>query len=349
MRFVINLKQREPSVSEIIRIGLDTSKHVFQVHGVDGGEGAVLRRQLRRGALERFFAKLAPTLIGLEACGASHYWARRLIGLGHKVRLLPPQYVKPYVKRGKNDRIDAEAICEAMSRPSMSFVPVKSEAQQTGAMLLTVRDLLIKQRTMLINAIRGHAAEFGVTGAKGAGQVKALLDRAREELPALAFALLSIQARLLEGLEAELKGIETQMMAWHRSHEVSRRLAGIPGIGPVGAMTLVLRVPDPKAFRSARHFAAWTGLTPREDSTAGKHRPGRISRQGDEALRRLLVLGATAMIRLAKSGRGSPWLMELLKRRPPKLAAVALANKMARIAWALMVSGAAYRGAAAAA
>ena len=334
-------------MNEIIRIGLDTSKHVFQLHGVDAQEKPVLRRQLRRAQVEPFFADLAPTLIGLEACGASHHWARRLTALGHEVRLLPPQYVKPYVKRGKSDSVDAEAICEAMSRPSMSFVPVKTEEQQAGAMLLTVRDGLIKQRTALINSIRGHAAEFGVTAAKGACRVKEVLACAEAELPVLAFRLLSLLGEQLEALEATLKTADAELRAWHRGNALSRRLAGIPGIGPVGAMALVLRVPDPRAFASARGFAAWAGLTPRLSGTAGKNRPGRISKQGDAMLRRLLVLGATAVIRRAKEGKGSAWLLGLVARKPPKLAAVALANKTARIAFAMMISGEAYRGAAA--
>jgi transposase len=336
-------------VNEIIRIGLDTSKHVFQLHGVDAQEKPVLRRQLRRAQVEAFFANLAPTVIGLEACGASHHWARRLRALGHEVRLLPPQYVKPYVRRGKSDSLDAEAICEAMSRPSMSFVPVKTEEQQAGAMLLTVREGLIRQRTTLINMIRGHAAEFGVTAAKGACRVKELLARAEAELPALAFRLLSQLGTQLAALEDTLKAVGAELMAWHRGNALSRRLAGIPGIGPIGAMALVLRVPDPTAFTSARGFAAWTGLTPQLSGTAGKNRPGRISKQGDEMLRRLLVLGATAMIRRAKQGKGSAWLLGLVARKAPKLAAVALANKTARIAFAMMISGEPYRGAAPAA
>jgi transposase len=330
-------------MEQIIRIGLDTSKHVFQVHGVDGSERAVLRRQLSRGQVEKFFAGLPPTAIGLEACGASHYWARVLGELGHDVRLLPPQYVKAYVKRGKNDGIDAAAICEAMSRPGMRFVPVKSEDEQAAAMLLSVRDLLVKQRTMLVNAIRGHAAEFGVIGAKGVGRIADVLGRARESVPKLAWDLLAVLAGQLEVLEIQLGKIEKQLRAWHRENERSQRLATMPGIGPVGAMTMVLRVPDPTVFRSGRHFASWIGLTPREHSTAGKQRLGKISREGDEALRRLLVVGATSVIKLAQRGKGPAWLLALLKRRPAKVAAVALANKMARIAWAMMVSGEVYR------
>jgi len=336
-------------VSEIIRIGVDTSKHLFQLHGVDARGKVVLRRQLRRAQVEVFFAAMPEVEVGLEACGASHHWGRRLSALGHEVKLLPPQYVKPYVKRGKSDSLDAEAICEAMSRPNMRFVPLKSEAQQAGAMLLTVREGLIKQRTMLITMIRGHAAEFGVTAAKGACRVKELLARAEAELPALAFQALSQLAELLASLEEKFKQANAALMAWHRDNALSRRLAGIPGIGPVGAAALVLRVPDPSAFASARSFAAWAGLTPRLSGTAGKMRPGRISKQGDAMLRRVLVLGATAVVKQARHGKGSPWLLRLVAGKAPKLAAVALANKMARIAFAMMRSGKTYRGAQAAA
>jgi transposase len=329
----------------IIRIGLDTSKHVFQIHGVDENEKAVLRRQIRRSEVAKFFAKLAPARIGIEACGASHHWARVLRGLGHQVLLMPPQYVKPYVQRGKNDAIDAEAICEAMSRPTMRFVPVKTAERQAALMMLGVRDLLVKQRTMLINALRGHAAEFGVTAPKGPQQVAELLRRvaAEESVPALAREMLGMLAGQLEVLNAKLKAIAVRLMAWHREEQTSRCLATIPGIGPIGGVSFALKVPDPKAFRSGRHFAAWIGITPRENSTAGKHRPGKISREGDESLRRLLVLGATAVIQQAKAGRASAWLLGLLARKPKKLAAVALANKMARIIWAMMVSGETYR------
>ena len=329
----------------IIRIGLDTSKHVFQIHGVDENEKPVLRRQLRRGEVEKFFAKLAPTRIGIEACGASHHWARVLRSLGHEVLLMPPQYVKAYVQRGKNDAIDAAAICEAMSRPQMRFVPVKTAEQQAALTMLGVRDLLVKQRTMLINAIRGHAAEFGVTVAKGPKQVAELQRRlaADEGVPVLAHEMIDLLAGQLEALNARLKAIEARLMAYHRQDQTSQCLATIPGIGPIGGVSFALKVPDPKVFRSGRHFAAWIGITPRENSTAGKHRPGKISREGDESLRRLLVLGATAVIQQAKEGRTSPWLLGLLARKPKKLAAVALANKMARIVWAMMVSGETYR------
>lgn len=330
----------------IIRIGLDTAKHVFQVHGVDENEQAVLRRQLRRSEIEKFFRKLAPTRIGLEACGASHYWARLLRGFGHEVVLLPPQYVKPYVKRGKNDANDAEAICEAMSRPGMRFVPIRSAENQAGLMLLGVRDLLIKQRTMVINTIRGYAAEFGVIAAKGPVKVAELLQQAHAEeagVPALALDMLGLLGAQLDVLDAKLKLIEARLMASHRENPVSQCLASQPGIGPIGAVSFALRVTDPKSFRSGRHFAAWLGLTPKENSSGGRHRQGRISRQGNEALRKLVVLGATAVIRFAKPGPALPWLLNLLARKPKKLAAIALANKMARTLWAMMVSGELYR------
>jgi transposase len=343
---VIDAIQQGSRPMSIIRIGLDTAKHVFQVHGVDAAEQPVLRRRLGRNAVARFFAKLPPTRIGLEACGAAHYWARVLQGLGHAVVLLPPQYIKPYVKRGKNDAIDAAAICEAMSRPDMRFVPPKSAEQQAALTMLKVRDLLVKQRTMLINALRGHAAEFGVVAAKGVGKVGELLQRLAAEdaeVPAPALEMLRLLASQIAAIDIKLKAIDAKLMAWHKADPVSQCLASHPGIGPIGAVSFALKVPDPKGFRSARHFAAWLGLTPKENATGGRSRPGRISRQGDEGLRRLLVLGATTVIQFAKPGRATPWLLGLLARRPRKLAAVALANKMARILWAMMVSGELYR------
>jgi transposase len=295
----------------------------------------------------KFFAKLAPTRIGMEACGASHHWARMLRGLGHEVVLLPPQYIKPYVQRGKNDKIDAEAICEAMSRPKVQtrLVPIKTVEQQAALTMLGVRDLLVKQRTMLINAIRGHAAEFGVTVAKGPKQITELLQRLAtdEGVPELAREMINVLAGQLVPLDAKLKAIEARLMAWHRHNQTSQLLATIPGIGPIGGVSFALKIPDAKAFRSGRHFAAWLGITPRENSTAGRQQLGRISKQGDEDLRRLLVLGATAVIQQAKPGRASPWLLGLLGRKSKKVAALALANKMARIIWAMMISGETYR------
>jgi transposase len=336
-------------VKQIIRIGMDTSKNIFQLHGVDAAEQVVLRKRLSRKQMVAFFAKLPPTEIGMEACGAAHYWARMLGGFGHEVRLIAPQHVKPYVKRNKNDGRDAEGLCEAMSRPTMRFVPVKTAEQQAALMLAGQREQMVARRTQLGNMIRGYAAEFGVTEAKGLDKIELLLARIAQDacVPALARELFAVQGREYVHLQVELKAIEIQLRAWHRANADSRRLAQIPGVGPIGATGLVMKTPDPRAFSSGRHFAAWIGLTPKDHSTAGKTRLRKITRAGDERLRCVLVAGATAVIRQAKQGRGhpSPWLMALLKRKPAKLAAVALANKIARIAWKLMVSGESYDGA----
>jgi transposase len=336
-------------VKQIIRIGMDTSKTIFQLHGVDAAEQVVLRKRLGRKQMVAFFAELPPTVIGMEACGAAHYWARVLGGFGHEVRLIAPQHVKPYVKRNKNDGRDAEGLCEAMSRPTMRFVPVKTAEQQAALMLAGQREQMVARRTQLGNMIRGYAAEFGVTEAKGLDKIELLLARIAQDacVPALARELFAVQGREYVQLQVALKAIEIKLRAWHRANADSRRLAQIPGIGPIGATGLVMKTPDPRAFSSGRHFAAWIGLTPKDHSTAGKTRLGKITRAGDERLRCVLVAGATAVIRQAKQGRGhpSPWLMALLKRKPAKLAAVALANKIARIAWKLMVSGESYDGA----
>jgi transposase len=334
-------------VNQIIRIGMDTSKHIFQLHGVDAAEQVVLRRKLRRHQMLEFFAKLPPTVIGIEACGAAHYWARELRKLGHEVKLIAPQHVKAYVKRNKNDGRDAEGLCEAMSRPTMQFVPVKTEEQQAALMLAGVRQQLIARRTQLSNAIRGYAAEFGLTAAKGLDKIEPLLAQIAQDktAPAMARELFALQGKDYARLKIELKAIEAKLMAWHRANADSRRLAQIPGVGPIGATALVMKAPDPRLFRSGRHFAAWIGLTPKDHSTAGKTRLGKITRAGDEMLRSVLVAGATSVVKQAKHGRGSPWLLALLKRKAPKHAAVALANKIARIAWKLMVTGESYDGA----
>jgi transposase len=334
-------------VDKISRIGMDTSKQIFQLHGVDENERVLLRRKLRRKEVMVFFAGLAPTVVAIEACGGSHHWARELGRLGHAVKLIAPQFVKPYVKRGKNDAADAEALCEAMSRPTMRFVPMKSAESQAALMLAGLRDRLVRNRVQLANAIRGYAAEFGLIAAKGRGKIEALLARLQADatLPALARELFAEHAKEYAQLKVQLEAIDAKLMAWHRGNELSRRLVRIPGVGPIIASLLAMKAPDPHAFRSGRQFAAWIGLTPKDHSTAGKVRLGVITRAGDETLRSLLVVGATAVIWQIRRGTGrhpSPWLVELVKHKPPKLAAVALANKTARIAWKLMITGEIY-------
>jgi transposase len=316
---------------------------------VDAAEQPVLRKRIGRKQMLEFFAKQPPTQVGMEACGAAHYWARELTRLGHDVKLMAPQHVKPYVKRNKNDGRDAEGLCEAMSRPTMRFVPVKTAEQQAALMLTGLREQMVARRTQLGNMVRGYAAEFGITAAKGLDKIEPLLAEIAqdESVPAPARDLFALQGRQYVQLQTELKAIEARLRVWHRANPDSRRLAQIPGIGPVGAPELVMKTPDPSAFASARHFAAWIGLTPKDHSTAGKTRLGKITRAGDERLRSILVAGAFAVIKQAMHGRGhpSPWLVALLKRKPPKLAAVALANKNARTAWKLMMTGERYDGA----
>jgi transposase len=331
---------------EFKRIAIDTAKHVFTIHGVDEQERTVLRRELRRAQVEPFFAKLAPTEIALEACAGSHHWGRVLGRLGHRVKLVPPQYVKPFVKRAKNDRIDAEAISDAASRPGMRTVPIKTLEAQAATMVVKHREMLVAQRTQTINALRGHAAEFGIVAAKGEQHVTELLSvlAAHPVVPSVAREMFAEMGRHIADLDTKINALDRQLLAQHKANPVSRLLADIPGVGPITAITMALTV-DPANFESGRHFAAWLGLTPREHSTGGKRRLGKISKAGNERLRSLLVVGATAVVRFAKPGRksASAWLLGLLERKPRKVAAVALANKMARVIWAMMARGEAYR------
>jgi transposase len=334
-------------MSQIKLIGIDTSKAVFTLHCVDAAGRPVQQINLRRAQMIPFFRKVPPTEIAMEACGSSHHWARELTALGHAVRLIPPQYVKPFVKRAKNDRNDAAAICEAAGRPGMRFVPVKSAEQQAQGMVLKVRDTLIGQRTQLVNTLRGHAAEFGVIAARGISQIGPLLEAIEAEtaIPPAAREMLTLLGREIEHLDAKLAEIQVKLTAMHKNNPHSQLLATIPGVGVVTALALAVEI-DPAAFKSGRHLAAWIGLTPKEHSTGGKQRMGGISRAGNERLRQLLVVGATAVIKVAtRPGNklATEWLLKLLERRPRKLAAVALANKMARTVWSMMASGEVYR------
>jgi transposase len=326
------------------RIAIDTSKHVFTLHGVDELDRPILRRNLKRAEMEAFFGKLAPTEVVMEACGGAHHWARLLNHLGHQVRLIPAQYVRPFVKRAKNDRTDAAAINDAASRPDMPAVPVKSADQQANRMIFKHRELLIGQRTAAINALRGHATEFGIIAAKGVVQVTALLDKlaSEEALPTAAKNMFAQMGEHIRALDQQIDALDAELLALHKADPMSQLLAEVPGIGPISAITLALTI-EPQHFASARHFAAWLGLTPKEHSTGGKPRLGKISKAGNERLRSLLVVGATAVIRHIKPGKSSAWLLALCARKPRKLAAVALANKTARIVWAMMVRGEAYR------
>jgi len=315
----------------ITTIGFDIAKSVFQVHGVDAVGQVIVRRQLKRRQVIEFFQKLPPCLVGIEACASSHYWSRELQALGHRVRLMPPAYVKPYVKRQKNDMADAEAICEAVTRASMRFVPTKTPEQQSG-----------------LNAIRAHLAEFGVIAPVGRKGVEELLrvvaDPNVERVPEVVRACVAALGSQLLSLKKQILDFDRMIMAWHRSNQTSKRLNCIPGVGPLLATALVASVADPKTFRSGRNFSAWIGLVPKQHSSGGRDRLGSISKQGDRYLRSLFVAGALAVIRYAKihGSKHRPWLTALLARRPTKLAAIALANKLARMAWAMMATGARY-------
>jgi len=336
-------------MQSISTIGLDIAKSVFQVHGVDAAGQVVVRRQLRRGRVLAFFEKLPPCLVGIEACASSHYWSRELQVLGHPVRLMPPAYVKPYVKRQKNDATDAEAICEAATRPSMRFVPTKTVEQQSCLMLHRARHLFIGQQTAVINSIRAYLAELGIVAPVGRRGVEQLLeivaDTTDRRLPEVARVCLAALGSQLRALKAQILEFDRRIIAWHRSSATSRRLDAIPGVGPALATALVASVADAKAFRSGRDFSAWVGLVPKQNSSGGKDRLGSISKQGDRYLRSLFTAGALAVIRYAKihGTRHRPWLTALLARRPTKVAAIALANRLARMAWAMMARNERYK------
>jgi transposase len=334
-------------MGEISTIGLDLAKNVFQVHGIDASGGVVLRRQLRRGAVEKFFAQLPPCMVGLEACGSAHHWARVIGRYGHQVRLMPPAYVKPYVKRNKNDGRDAEAICEATSRPTMRFVPVKSVGQQATMAVHTTRALLVRQRTMVANSLRAALSEIGIVAAQGVEGLRELmtkLEAPNEEVPETMRGALLLLAKHWEVLDADERALEQQIAKAARSNHEARRLMEVPCVGPIIASTVLAKVPDPSVFRSGRDFAAWIGLTGRDRGTGGKHRPGRISKQGDRMLRALLISGASAHLRhQRRRGVSDPWLRDLLARRPYKVVMVALAAKTARILWAMLAKGEPYR------
>jgi transposase len=336
---------QEPVMQTVTTIGLDIAKSVFQVHGVDAEGKAVIRRQLKRRYILAFFQKLPSCLIGIEACASSHHWSRELQALGHTVRLMPPAYVKPYVKRQKNDAADAEAICEAVTRANMRFVATKTPEQQSCLMLHRTRHLFIRQQTAVINSIRAHLAELGIVAPVGRNGVEELLgvvaDPSDKRVPEVARACIAALGAQLRVLKVQILEFDRMINAWHRSSETSKRLDEIPGVGPALATALVASVADPKAFRSGRDFSAWIGLVPKQHSSGGKDKLGNISKQGDRYLRSLFTAGALAVIRYAKihGTKHRPWLTALLARRPTKVAAVALANKLARMAWAMMAKG----------
>jgi transposase len=334
-------------MGQVVTIGLDIAKSVFQVHGVDGVGEVMIRRQVRRPQMLQFFAKQPPCLVGIEACASAHYWGRELSRLGHRVKLMPPSYVKPYVKRQKNDAADAEAICEAVTRPTMRFVEVKSPEQQSVMVLHRVRLMLMRQRIQLSNAIRGHMAEFGLVapiGREGLQGLIGLLEASDTPVPEEAVVCLQMLAGQLRLVNLQILETDRRIRTSARATEVGRRLMGIPGVGPLLASALIATVADPKAFKSGRNLAAWIGLVPKQNSSGGKERLGGITKQGDRYLRQLLVVGALAVVRYAeRNGTRRPWLVQLLARRSTKVATVALANKTARMAWAIMTSGESYR------
>lgn len=325
---------------QVATIGVDLAKHVFQLHAVGPDGSVALRQKLRRGQMIGFFAKLPPCLVGMEACGSAHHWAREIRALGHEVRLMPAHYVKAYVKRGKNDVADAEAICEAVTRPTMRFVAIKTKEQQAALVMHRTRELLVRQRTQAVNALRGLLGEFGITEPQGiwhVGRLRAHLEQDTVPDPGRRILLLLVEQ--LDDIKARVKQIDDEILAWHRANPVSRQLAKIPGIGPLIASAIVATVADASLFKSGREFAAWLGLVPRQKSTGGKPRLGRITRHGDAYIRRLLVIGAQSALQRSKKVKENAWVRGLMSRCARLKVAVALANKTARIAWAIMAKG----------
>jgi transposase len=334
-------------MKQFIRIGVDLAKNYFQVHALASEGGPAVTRKLKRAKMLEFFSQIEPCRVGMEACGSAHYWARELKALGHEALLMPPAYTKPYVKRGKNDAADAEAICEAVSRPGMRFVPVKSAEQQATLMLHTTRELLIKQRTMTVNALRSHLSECGIIVAKGVGRVDELLELADKDamLPNAAKAAVKVLAQTLEGFDKSLDELEDEIASAHARSEMSRLLVEVPGIGKLIATAIVASMPNPSVFKSGRNFAAWLGLTPRQYSSGGKQTLGTITKQGNRYIRKLLVLGATSLLNVVGKRKGAlrDWTVALLAKKPARLVTVALANKLARIVWAMMKTGEGFR------
>lgn len=335
-------------MKKIITIGLDLAKSVFQVHAIAEDGHVVVRRALRRSQVLEFFRQIEPCLVGIEACGSAHYWANAIGEFGHTVRLMPPAYVKPYVKRNKTDAADAEAICEAVTRPTMRFVPIKSPEEQAASMVLKTRELFVRQRSQTANAMRAHMAELGIIAATGMTSIAKLIavlrDDRDERLPNSARTALLEMAEQIEKLTARVEALDTKIVAAVKADEAARRLTTIPGVGPIIAATVRAAVPDPAAFRTGRDLAAWIGITPRANSSGGKERLGKISKQGNKQLRTLLIVGATSILKQVRRGVKLPaWVVSLIARRPYKVAAVALANKMARTIWALLVKGGIYQ------
>jgi transposase len=334
-------------MKKFIRIGVDLGKKYFQIHALASEGGPAVTRKLTRLKMREFFSQIEPCLVGMEACGSAHYWARELNAMRHDVLLMPPAYTKPYVKRGKNDAVDADACCEAMSRPGMRFVPIKSAEQQATLMLHKTRELLVKQRTMSVNALRGHLSEFGIIAAKGIGRVDELLELAEKDatLPNTARAAVKILAQTLEGLDKAIDDLEEEITSTRAQSEMSRLLDNVPGIGKLIASVITASVPNPSVFKTGRDFAAWLGLTPRQNSSGGKQTLGAITKQGNRYIRRLLVLGATSLLNVVGKRKGAlrDWIVALLAKKPARLVTVALANKLARVLWAMMKTGESFR------